>query len=178
MEVIVQLWYQCPDAWIDQIFQVTRRLFVIQIQPEFIQQLRKRISCSLLVSRSVFVLFSLFYLVRKQYLVYSRRASTKTDWRRHWRAWSEAFRDVLGGQRSTYLRRMMNAVKQCLKNSKKRFSSSISIISLETRIAWGNGFGSRPMMNPKSIWNNWPESRMSRLSRCRSPMPNKYVTTQ
>lgn len=87
---------------------------------------------------------------------------------RWWRRW----------EWKTYFRRISKAVKQCRKKCRKRSSSNISIISFDNLIGGGKGFGSRPRINPKSIWNNWPVSRNNKLSWCRSPTPNRYVTTQ
>mmetsp|Transcript_17241 Transcript_17241/g.47751 ORF Transcript_17241/g.47751 Transcript_17241/m.47751 type:complete len:225 (+) Transcript_17241:2197-2871(+) len=53
-----------------------------------------------------------------------------------------------------------------------------STISRVRRKGGGNGFGSLPNMNPKSMWKKRPVVVMRMFSKCRSPTPSRYVMTQ
>ena len=70
--------------------------------------------------------------------------------------------------RTTLLRRMLYASQQYVLNLPK-YSLSVppmaSTISLHSFIGGGKILGSRPMMNPKSMWNILPSGASIRLSR-------------
>mmetsp|Transcript_34661 Transcript_34661/g.75609 ORF Transcript_34661/g.75609 Transcript_34661/m.75609 type:complete len:258 (-) Transcript_34661:865-1638(-) len=77
------------------------------------------------------------------------------------------------GRKARYARRA---------SSKQRPRRSVARSAWATccgnRTGGAMGFGSSPRMNPKSMWKNCPRRVMQRFSRCRSPIPRMYVTTQ
>lgn len=48
-----------------------------------------------------------------------------------------------------------------------------SIIYFDILIGGGYGLGSRPNINPKSMWNIFPYSSIRRFSKCLSPIMKK-----